>query len=194
MPVTSLHRPLGSRLPWFQLESIDGIEYTSRSVADGQPALLAFICNHSPYVRHIELKLAEVMASAARRRLFVLAIASNDTTAYPTDGTDALRDQAARAGFDVPYCLDKDQDVAKAFGAHCTPEFFLYDDEHRLVYHGQFDSSRPGNDVSPSGDDLEAAITSVLDGEVLANQQTASFGCSIKWRAGNEPAYLLLGT
>ncbi len=192
MPVPSLKIPLGSRIPWFSVKDLDGHEWTTALLPAGSPVLVAFLCNHSPYVVHIERSLAELAREAAERGVFVLGIASNDERAYPADRRDLLKEQATRAGWMFPYGFDESQRAAKAFGANCTPEFFLHDQSHRLVYHGQYDSSRPASSEQEAvtGEDVRSAIASVLAGEPVSRRQLPSFGCSVKWRAGNEPAYL----
>jgi len=151
--------------------------------------LVAFLCCHSPYVKHIECDLGPRLSAFNDSDITVLAISSNDVVAYPTDSPENMEVQAARARFDFPYCIDSDQQAAKAFKASCTPEFFVYDLDWRLVYHGQYDSSRPGNGIPVSGIDLMAAVTATCNDDVVPAEQRASFGCSIKWRSGNEPDY-----
>ena len=189
MPIPSLPLPLGTRLPWFVVTDLGGHRWDTSKLSEARPVLIAFLCNHSPYVKHIESDLGRSLSALDNSKITVLAVSSNDTLSYPTYGPEKLRVQAGRAGFRFPYCIDQDQQAAKAFKASCTPEFFLYDLDWRLVYHGQYDGSRPGNNVSVSGSDLLTAITAACSDDVVPAEQEASFGCSIKWRAGNEPEY-----
>lgn len=194
MPVPSNQLPLGTRLPWFRLTDLSGVERSASDVADGQVAIVAFICNHSPYVRHIEDELAQALNWYQREGLYVLAISPNDVVSYPSDDLDEMRAQAERGvRFEFPYCLDESQEVTKAFQAACTPEVFVYDAGGRLAYHGQFDGSRPSaaNDTPVNGDSLQGAVQSVRAGEALTAAQMSSLGCSVKWRSGNEPDYSL---
>jgi peroxiredoxin len=186
MAANSFMVPLGTAAPAFDLTAIDG---GSVSLADlkGSPAtLVAFLSNHCPYVRHIERGLSAMIAEYGSR-LSAVGICSNDSVNYPDDDPTHLAEQARRAGFTFPYLLDDTQDVAKAYRAACTPDFFLYDAELRLVYRGEFDGSRPGNSVPVTGSSLRAAIDALLEGEPVPAEQRASIGCGIKWRPGNEP-------
>jgi hypothetical protein len=146
-----------------------------------------FLCNHCPYVRHIEAKLAEVVRDHQPRGLAALAICSNDTDAYPDDGPEGLREQARRAGFTFPYLVDDTQEVARALRAVCTPDFFLFDRDRRLAYRGRFDGSRPHSPAPVTGEDLKDALEAVLAGRSVEGEQLPSLGCSIKWKPGNEP-------
>lgn len=191
MPIPSRRVPLGTRLPWFSVTDLQERPLDTSTLQVGRPTLVAFLCNHSPYVQHIERHLGPVLSrlhtSAA---VTVVGISPNDVTAYPTDDLAMMRAQAKRAEFAFPYCLDATQQAAKAFGATCTPEFFLYDIDWRLVYHGQYDGSRPGNDLPVTGDDLLSAIAATCEDDVVSAEQSGSFGCSVKWRPGNEPSYV----
>lgn len=211
MAIESMEVSLGSLLPWFEVNPIsgdgwdglgvhggDGLDISDLSsdrglntskVPKNQPVLVVFLCNHSPYVRPIEKSLGTLIARY-REELFAVGICSNDEKAYPSDDVASLKAQAERAGFTFPYCQDVEQRAARAFEASCTPEFFVYDRNHRLAYHGQYDSSRPVNDVPTTGANLKAAIDHVLASEVLLEDQLRSYGCSIKWTAGNYPIYL----
>lgn len=190
MPINSIRVPLGSRMPWFEVLDLDGRAVTTEHVPPGQVALVAFLCNHSPYVLRIEAALREAARRWLDQGVFVLGISSNDERAYPSDCRAQMRAQLERSGWPFSYAFDESQRAAKAFGAACTPEFFLYDRLGRLVYHGQFDSYSPTVDPPESNDDVSRAIESVLAGQPVARRQRAAFGCSIKWRAGNEPSYL----
>lgn len=190
MPVRSRDIPLGARLPWFSITDLDGRVWSSDSFSETAPVLVAFACNHSPYVRHIESVMGEVLNGLYRRGFGVIAISPNDVNSYPLDNEQMTREQARRANFDFPYCVDTDQHAAKAFIASCTPEFYLYDTDRRLVYHGQFDASRPGNGVPVTGVDLTTAIQAIQVGDLVPAEQQPSFGCSVKWTPGREPDYV----
>lgn len=189
MPILSLSLSLGTRLPWFEVCDLDGHRWDTSQLSEGRPVLVAFLCNHSPYVKHIESDLGSRLSALDSSKITVLGISSNDVLSYPTDSPDNIQAQAARTGISFPYCIDRDQQAAKAFKASCTPEFFVYDLDWRLVYHGQYDGSRPGNNIPVSGTDLLTAVAAACSDDVVPAEQEASFGCSIKWRAGNEPEY-----
>ncbi len=175
--------PLGTPVPEFSLPSVGGSTVSSADLA-GAPALLVmFLSNHCPYVRHIEKELASLVADYTTRDLAAVAICSNDTSTHPDDAADGLAEQARRAGFTFPYLVDETQQVAKAYRAACTPDFFLFDGERRLVYRGQLDDARPGNDRPVTGADVRAAVDAVLAGQPVSADQRPSMGCSIKWKA-----------
>lgn len=180
---------LGTAAPAFRLPDYDGRIHSLADFA-AQPALLvAFICGHCPFVRHLCREFAAFAREYAPRGLAVVAINSNDVVAYPQDGPDAMRAEAAELGYGFPYLLDESQSVAKAYQAACTPDFFLFDASRKLVYRGQFDDSRPGSERPVTGADLRAAIDALLAGHPPVAEQRPSLGCNIKWRRGNEPAY-----
>jgi peroxiredoxin len=179
---------LGTRAPNFSLVNVDG-KTISRTDFTGNPLLVVFMCNHCPFVIHIRKALQEFASEYQKRGLAIVGISSNDAVAYPQDGPEKMKDEARAAGYTFPYLFDASQEVAKAYHAACTPDFFLFDKEHGLVYRGQFDSSRPGNGESVTGQDLRAAADSLLAGRPVADEQRASIGCNIKWKAGGEPAY-----
>lgn len=194
MPVPSYSLPLGSRLPWFSLTDLYGVTRAASDIKDGQLAIVAFICNHSPYVLHIEDELARALNRYQAEGIYVIAISPNDVISYPSDNLDAMREQAERGvRFEFPYCLDETQEVTAAFQAACTPELFVYDAVGRLAYHGQFDGSRPNGDNNTpiTGDSIQLAISSLSTGDALSTPQLPSLGCSVKWRSGNEPDYIL---
>jgi len=181
--------PLGAPAAPFALPDPSG-RIVSLADFTGAPALLvAFICNHCPFVKHVRAGFAALASEYQARGVAVVAIASNDAEAYPEDGPEAMGKEAKAAGYRFPYLFDESQEVAKAYGAACTPDFFLFDGERRLVYRGQMDGSRPGNRVPVTGADLRAALDAVLDGRPVSPAQLPSVGCNIKWRPGNEPAY-----
>lgn len=173
--------PLGTKAPDFALPATDGQTVRRRDFR-GQPLLVAFICNHCPYVKHIADPFAKLAAKWLDQGVQVVGINSNDADAYPDDSPDAMVAEAAARGYTFPYLFDADQSVAEAYEAQCTPDFFLYDHEHRLVYRGQLDASRPGNKVLVTGSDVQAAIDAVFEGHTVA-KQIPSMGCNIKWKA-----------
>ncbi len=179
---------LGTRAPDFRLIDIDG-KTVSRTDFTGKPLLVIFMCNHCPFVIHIRKALQEFAAEYQTKGLAIVGISSNDAVAYPQDGPDTMKVEARSAGYTFPYLFDESQDVAKAYHAACTPDIFLFDKDHGLVYRGQFDSSRPGNGVAVTGQDLRAAADAVLSGKPVPEEQRASIGCNIKWKSGEEPAY-----
>ena len=156
---------------------------------DAPALLIAFICHHCPFVRHIRHEFARVCREYQERGLAVIAINSNDVSEFPEDGPDGMRQEAHDAGYTFPYLFDETQDVAKAFRAACTPDLFLFDAARTLVYRGQFDDSRPRNTVPVTGQDLRAACDALLEGRALPPTQKPSIGCNIKWKHGNEPDY-----
>ncbi|MGH2721455.1 MAG: thioredoxin family protein [Actinomycetota bacterium] len=187
--VTSTMLPLGSPLPGFALRDPAGTVHGGDGFGDAPGVLVMFICNHCPYVRHIRPKLAEITRELSGRGLAVVGINANDATHYPDDSPEAMAAEAKEFGYAFPYLVDESQEVAKAFRAACTPDFFLFDRDHRLVWRGQFDDSRPRNDVEVTGADLRAAAEAVLTGGEVPQDQRPSLGCNIKWKEGNEPDY-----
>jgi peroxiredoxin len=182
--------PLGTVAPDFTLADPDGNEHALKSIADGKRGLLvAFICNHCPYVQHIRYELARLAGGWQQHGIAVVGINANDSDAHPDDGLEAMALEARSVGYTFPYLVDATQETAKAYRAACTPDFFLFDRDLRLVYRGQFDDSRPHNDVPVTGRDLAVAIDAVLAGRPLSDDQLPSVGCNIKWRRGNAPAY-----
>jgi len=181
--------PLGTEAPDFRLPDFAGQMHALADFRDRSALLVVFICGHCPFVRHIRGEFARYAREYRARGLAVVAINSNDLAAYPQDGPDGMRAEAAELGYDFPYLLDETQAVAKGYRAACTPDFYLFDADRRLVYRGQFDSSRPGNGQAVTGADLRAATTAVLEGRPPRAQQTPSIGCNIKWKPGNEPNY-----
>ena len=155
----------------------------------GAPVVVAFICNHCPYVKRIKEGLAAFASDYADRGLGFVAINSNDVANYADDSPQQMVTDVEQFNYGFPYLYDEEQSVAAAYQAACTPDFFLFDAEHKLVYRGQFDDARPSNDVTVTGADLRAAADAVLAGETPDAEQKASMGCNIKWKAGNAPAY-----
>lgn len=182
--------PLGTPAPDFRLPEPATGRLVSRDDFAGAPALLvAFLCNHCPYVKHVQAGFAAFAKEYAGRGLAIVGISANDAEAYPEDAPARLAEEAARAGYVFPYLHDETQAVAKAYRAACTPDFFLFDAERRLAYRGQFDDSRPGNRIPVTGRDLRAAADAVLAGHPVPGEQRPSIGCNIKWKPGAEPDY-----
>lgn len=181
--------PLGSPAPEFSLPNVDG-QTVSLSDFKGKAGLLVvFMCNHCPFVIHIRPHLAEFAKEYSAKGLGIVGISSNDVTEYPQDGPEKMKEEHASAGYVFPYLHDETQSVAKAYHAACTPDFFLFDRDHRLVYRGQFDSSRPKTNIPVTGSDLRAAADALLAGMPIVADQMPSIGCNIKWKAGAEPDY-----
>lgn len=188
-PTPSTMLALGTPVPAFRLRDLDGREVSSEDFRTAPGLLVAFICQHCPYVKHMRQEFAAFAKEYHDRGLAIVAIASNDTAAHPEDGPDGMRQEAAAAGYTFPYLFDESQDVAKAFRAACTPDLFLFDRNGQLAYRGQFDDSRPGNGHPVTGADLRAAADAVLAGDPVPLAQKPSVGCNIKWKRGSEPAY-----
>ncbi len=181
--------PLGTPAPDFKLMNVDGREVELADFAS-KPALLAmFMCNHCPFVVHVADQLAQLASEYMARGVAVVGINSNDTATHPADSPERMVAEAEERGYAFPYLFDETQAVAKAYRAACTPDFFLFDQDRKLVYRGQLDDSRPGNGVPVTGKDLRAALDAVLAGKKPVEEQRASLGCNIKWKAGNEPEY-----
>jgi thiol-disulfide isomerase/thioredoxin len=188
--VESTMLALGTSAPAFSLpDAVSGKTIALDTIARSKGLLVMFLCPHCPYVKHIQAGLAKMLKQYDGSGLGFVAISSNDVAQYPEDGPDGLRVQAAELGFAFPYCYDETQEVAKAYRAACTPDFFLFDAQRKLAYRGQMDSSRPKNDVPVTGSDLRAAIDVVLAGRAVSAEQKPSIGCNIKWKPGNDPGY-----
>jgi peroxiredoxin len=188
MAATSTMLALGTEAPAFSLaDVVSGRTVTLDDFEDRSALLVMFICRHCPYVTHVRPALAELGREHASSGLGIVAISANDPAAYPEDAPESLAAEAVEAGYVFPYLFDETQEVAKAYTAACTPDFFLFDRDRRLVYRGQLDGSRPGNGIAVTGEDLRAAIDAVLGGHPVPEDQRPSVGCSIKWRPGNEP-------
>ncbi len=181
---------LGTEAPNFSLpDVVSGKKISLDDFPDAKGFMIAFICNHCPFVQLIRHEFARYGREYTDKGIAVIAINSNDIQAHPEDGPDAMRDDARRFGYKFPYCLDEDQSVAKAYQAACTPDLYLFDADRKLVYRGQFDAARPGSDAPVTGADLRAASDALLAGQAIPEEQKASLGCNIKWKPGNEPAY-----
>lgn len=181
--------PLGTPAPAFRLPDPAGRVVAIGDFAAAPALLVAFLCNHCPYVKHVQAGFAAFAKEYAARGLAIVAVNSNDFAEYPDDAPERMAEEARRAGYVFPYLVDEKQEVAKAYRAACTPDFFLFDGARRLVYRGQFDASRPGNAIPVTGGDLRAAADAVLAGRAVPAEQQPSIGCNIKWKPGQEPAY-----
>ena len=180
---------LGIAAPDFVLPDTHGRAVALGDFADAPGLLVIFMCNHCPFVIHIRAELVRSVKRYQGKGLAVVAISSNDAEAFPQDGPEAMVRAVEEFGYTFPYLFDEAQSIAKAYEAACTPDFFLFDQERRLVYRGQFDGSRPGNDVPVTGADLEAAVEALAAGDAISLDQKPSIGCNIKWKAGNAPDY-----
>lgn len=182
--------PLGTAAPDFSLpDVVSGNTLSLASFADKQGLLVMFICQHCPFVKHVQQELANLGRDYHSQDLGIVAISANDVANYPNDAPDKLRAMAVNLGFNFPFCYDESQETAKAYTAACTPDFFLFDRDRRLVYRGQLDDSRPSNGQPVTGKDLRAAIAAVLADRPVPPDQKPSIGCNIKWKPGNEPHY-----
>ena len=173
--------PLGTSAPDFSLLNVDGSSVSLGDFADSKGLLVIFMCNHCPFVIHLREAIAKFADEYQTQGLAVVGISSNDVGTHPDDSPEKMKEEAANAGYNFPYLYDESQEVAKAYKAACTPDFFLFDADKALVYRGQFDSSRPGNDQPVTGADLRAAADAVLSGTQVSAEQTPSLGCNIKW-------------
>ena len=180
---------LGTPAPDFRLPDTAGQWVALTDFASAPALVVAFICNHCPYVKHLAAALAQFGHDMQTRGVAVVAINANDVLNYPDDSPANMARERQRAGYPFPYLFDETQAVAKAYHAACTPDFFLFDAQRRLVYRGQFDDSRPGNQKPITGRDLRAAVEALLAGQPVSSDQRPSMGCNIKWKPGNAPEY-----
>jgi peroxiredoxin len=182
--------PLGTKAPAFRLPNpVTGKTVALEDFRSAPALLVVFMCNHCPFVKHVRDHFVQLAREYQERGVAVVAISSNDVSLYPQDSPQAMADDARRYGYTFPYLYDESQEVAKAYHAACTPDFYLFDGEQKLVYRGQMDDSRPGNLRPVNGSDLRRALDAVLQGRAVPADQKASIGCNIKWKAGNEPDY-----
>jgi thiol-disulfide isomerase/thioredoxin len=182
--------PLGTTAPNFHLpEVVSGEKISLANFADKKALLVMFICRHCPFVKHIQTQLALLGEDYFNSDLGIVAISANDAQNYPDDAPESLKAMATELGFEFPLCYDETQETAKAYTAACTPDFFVFDGERKLVYRGQLDDSRPSNGKPVTGADLRAAIEAVLASKPVPDEQNPSIGCNIKWKAGNAPSY-----
>ena len=181
---------LKTKAPDFRLPNVvTGKTFSLKNFAGLQPLLVMFICRHCPYVEHVKKDLARLGRDYADKEIGIVAVSSNDVKNYPDDAPARLKAMAKEEGFTFAFCYDESQEVAKAYTAACTPDFFLFDKNRELVYRGQLDDSRPGNGKPLTGRDLRAAMDAVLTDKPVSPNQVPSIGCNIKWKPGNEPAY-----
>ncbi|MCS6954555.1 MAG: thioredoxin family protein [Bryobacteraceae bacterium] len=181
---------LGTKAPDFRLpDVVSGKTISLDTFADKEALVVMFLCRHCPYVQHVKEELARLGRDYAGKSVGIVAISSNDAVQYPDDRPERLKAMAEELGFHFPFCYDETQEVAKAYAAACTPDFYVFDQERKLVYRGQLDDSRPGNGIPVTGKDLRAAIEAVLEGRPVPSEQKPSLGCNIKWKPGNEPPY-----
>ncbi len=182
--------PLGTVAADFSLPDTNGKSVSLADFKDAPALLVVFMCNHCPFVKHILGGLAELARVYQGRGVAVVGINSNDVAKYPDDSPQKMVEEVAAAGYTFPYLFDEKQEVAKAYQAACTPDFFVFDGDQRLVYRGQLDDSRPDSGIQVTGKDLRAALNAVLAGQPALENQKPSMGCNIKWKPGNEPAYV----
>lgn len=182
--------PLGTQAPDFSLINVDGTTVSREDFSECSALVVMFICNHCPFVKHIAHQLAEIGRDYVPQGVGIVAINSNDTSKYPDDSPEQMVHEAENRMYCFPYLFDEDQAIAKAYRAACTPDFYVFDRDHKLVYRGQLDDSRPSNDTQVTGNDLRAAIDAAVAGNPIPeDQQTPSLGCNIKWIEGDEPDY-----
>ncbi len=180
---------LGTALPSFSLPDLDGNSVSDRDSADATALVIAFICPHCPFVKHVRQGVAQLATDYQTRGIAIVAINSNDANAFPDDDPAGMKREASESGFTFPYLYDESQEVAKAFRAACTPDFFVFDRDRRLAYRGQFDGSRPNSATPVTGADLRGALDALIGGDPVSATQRPSVGCNIKWKPGNEPGY-----
>ena len=181
--------PLGTKAPAFALPGVDGKSVSLGDFAGAPAYLVIFMCNHCPYVKHVAPELARLGRDYQAKRVAVLGINSNDVAKHPDDSPAAMARESAARGYTFPYLFDATQQVAAAYRAACTPDFYVFDKDQKLVYRGQLDASRPDSGIPVTGTDLRAALDAVVAGKPVPAQQTPSIGCNIKWIAGHEPDY-----
>jgi peroxiredoxin len=184
---------LGTEAPGFSLPTPEGDMYSLKNQVIDKGLLVIFMCNHCPYVLHIRVRLVDRIRAYQEKGITVVAINSNDFSAYPDDSPEKMRQAAKEYAFSFPYLVDEQQETAQAYHAACTPDFFLFDRDKKLVYRGQFDGARPGNTVEITGADLSDAVDRLLLGKSISSEQRPSMGCNIKWKPGNEPDYFSRG-
>ncbi len=180
---------LGTEAPSFTLADPEGNSFDLSKQQIDRGLLVIFMCNHCPYVIHIREQLVQRIREYQGQGITVVAINSNDYITHPDDSPERMAQDAKKFGYTFPYLVDEAQQVARAYQAACTPDLYLFDQDRKLVYRGQFDSARPGNTTPVSGDDLTAAVAQMLEGKEIQVVQQPSMGCNIKWKAGNEPSY-----
>jgi peroxiredoxin len=185
--------PLGSIAADFSLLDVSGRTMSWKDVAGEQGTVVMFICNHCPFVKHVADEIARLGHEYMPRGIGMVAISSNDVATHPADSPEQMVHEAEQRGYPFPYLYDETQEVAKAYRAACTPDFYLFDREAKLVYRGQLDGSRPGSEVPVTAADLRSAIEAILACTAVSADQVPSIGCNIKWKPGNEPEYFPVG-
>ena len=188
-PITSTMLPLGSVAPDFRLPDPNGVHHTLCGVAGPVGVLVAFICNHCPFVKHVQVEFSALSRELIEGGIGVVAVNANDSTQQPEDSPERMLDEIERVGYPFPYVVDRSQAIARAYRAACTPDFFLFDAKRRLFYRGQMDDSRPSHGGPATGRDLRQAADALGKGLPPPEQQHPSIGCGIKWSAGTEPTY-----
>jgi peroxiredoxin len=181
--------PLGTKAPDFTLPDTAGKRVSLSDFPEARALLILFMCNHCPYVKHVRAGLAQLARDYLPRGVTIIGINSNDATNYPADSPAKMAEEVKTAGYLFPYLFDETQKVAKAYRAACTPDFFLFDKGKTLVYRGQFDDSRPANNIAVTGNDIRTALDAILAAKPVSAHQKPSIGCNIKWKAGNGPEY-----
>lgn len=182
--------PLGTNAPAFQLpDVVSGKTISLATFQDSKALLIMFICQHCPFVKHVQTELAKIGQDYREKPLGIVAISANDVANYPNDSPEKLQEMAKELNFNFPVCYDESQEVSKSYTAACTPDFFLFDGAGKLAYRGQLDDSRPSTDIPVTGIDLRQAIDAVLQDKKIDFEQKPSIGCNIKWKPGNEPDY-----
>lgn len=181
--------PLGTPAPDFSLLNVDSKTVSLADFADAKALVVIFMCNHCPFVKHLADALADFGRECQAKGVAVVGISSNDVANYPDDSPEQMVHEAENRGYTFPYLYDEDQSVARAYKAACTPDFYVFDGDKKLAYRGQFDASRPGNDIAVTGDDLRKAVDAIVAGDAVPEPQMPSIGCNIKWMSGKEPEY-----
>ncbi len=181
--------PLGTPAPDFSLPDTEGKTVSLDDFKDAPALLVIFMCNHCPYVIHVREGLAQLAREYQEKSVAIVGINANDVSNFPQDSPEKMKEEANAVGYVFPYLFDESQEVAKAYHAACTPDFFLFDKDQKLVYRGQMDSSRPNSEIPVTGEDLRRAMDAVLAGQPVPKDQKPSMGCDIKWKPGNRPEY-----
>jgi len=181
--------PLGTQAPDFSLPNVDGSTVSLSDFDDAKALLVVFMCNHCPFVIHVAPELARLAAEYQAKGVAVVGISSNDVSTHPQDSPEQMVREAQERGYTFPYLYDETQEVAKAYRAACTPDFYVFDAEKKLVYRGQLDDSRPESGIPVTGEDLRAALDAVLEGKPVPEDQKPSIGCNIKWKEADAPEY-----
>jgi len=181
--------PLGTKAPDFSLPDTEGNEVSLSDYKNSKALVVVFMCNHCPFVKHVKNGLVQLAKDYEEKGVGMVGISANDVENYPQDSPGKMAEEAKEYGYPFPYLYDETQEVAKAYKAACTPDFYLFDGDQKLVYRGQMDPSRPDNGVPVTGKDIREAIDAVLEGKPVSEDQIPSVGCNIKWKQGNEPDY-----